>query len=76
MYCWLIKGVLIECSELGTPFTKCTQTHTHTEQSHKKHTRNHSDSTGYTKDVALGEFHANQKWRERRVPILQVKWDF
>lgn len=50
--------------------------HTHTEQSHKKHTRNHSDSTGYTKDVALGEFHANQKWRERRVPILKVKWDF
>lgn len=40
------------------------------------HTCNHSDSTGYTKDVALGEFHANQKWRERRVPILQVKWDF
>lgn len=51
-----------------------TQTHTwvHTH----KHTCNHSDSTGYTKDVALGEFHANQKWRERRVPILQVKWDF
>ena len=84
MYCWLIKGVLIECSELGTPFTKCTQTHTHTHtHTHtrpclhtQKHTCNHSDSTGYTKDVALGEFHANQKWRERRVPILQVKWDF
>lgn len=29
MYCWLIKGVLIECSELGTPFTKCAHTHTH-----------------------------------------------
>lgn len=34
MYCWLIKGVLIECSKLGTPFTKRTQidtrTHSHT----------------------------------------------
>lgn len=55
-----------------------TDTHTHT-LSHvhtHKHTCNHSDSTEYTKDGALGEFHANQKLRERRVPILQVKWDF
>lgn len=75
MHCWLIKGVLIECSESGTPFTKLTQLHTRVHNTQKR-TCNHSDSTGYTKDVALGEFHANQKWREKRVPILPVKWDF
>lgn len=31
--------------------------HTHT---HTWHTCDRSDSAGYTKDVALGEFHANQ----------------
>lgn len=39
MYCWLIKGVLIECSELGNPFTKCAHTHTHTRVHTHKHTQ-------------------------------------
>lgn len=61
---------------IGHPFTKLTQLHTHTRAYTPERTCNHSDSTGCTKDVALGEFHANQKWREKRVPILPVKWDF
>lgn len=40
MYHWLIKGVLIECSELGSPFTECTRmhgrTHRHTTQSQRQ----------------------------------------
>lgn len=37
MYCWLIKGVLIECSELGTPLYR---THIHTQI----HTRAHAQA--------------------------------